>query len=119
MSELQYKTIDHYDRVVGALDKLPDVTQTKPSTIETVVPITGESQTWVVTTYRQREVGDHIALRRVEGGLRLVIPPAVAKAIAAQYDALGKKNRRKAAKAEAARRKAAGIQPGFLKVKKA
>lgn len=118
MPEQPYKTVDKFDRALGALVNLPDVTHTKPSTVVAVSPLIGEAQTFIVQTFRQSEVGDTIFLQCVssEGSIRLTIPPAAADAIARQRDALTTKNRKRAARAEAARRKAAGIAPGFLKM---
>jgi hypothetical protein len=112
-----YRQIDKFDRMHGALAELPDVTHTKASTVVTAIPLIGATQTFIVQTYRQSEVGDTIFLQYVDdgGSIRLAIPPAAAEVIARQRDALTAKNRRRAAKAEAARRKAAGIRPGFLK----
>ncbi len=117
----QYKTIDKFDRMMGALTNLPDVAHCKPSTIVAVSPLIGATQTFIIQTFRQREVGDTIFLQYVddEGSKRIHLPPEVSDVIARQRDTLGTKNRKRAAKAEAARRKAAGIEPGFLKVKKA
>lgn len=116
-----YKTVDKFDRVMGALVNLPDVTSTKPSTVVAVSPLIGEAQTFIVQTFRQSERGDTVFLQYMdgEGSVRLVIPPQAADAVARQRDALTTKNRKKAARAEAERRKAAGIKPGFLKVKNA
>lgn len=119
MAEQQYKTVDKFDRMMGALADLPDVTRTKPSTISAVSPLIGEAQTFIVQTYRQSEIGDTIFLQYVDAdkSVRIAIPPAAAAAIARQRDSLTTANRKRAAQAEARRRKAAGIKPGFLKVK--
>jgi hypothetical protein len=116
----QYRTIDKFDRMMGALDKLPDVTQGKPSTVMTVSPLIGEAQTFIIRTYRQREVGDTIFLQYVDGdgSIRLVIPPAAADVIARQRDSLGTKVRKKVAREQAQARKARGELPAFLKGKK-
>jgi hypothetical protein len=112
-----YRTVDKFDRMFGALADLPDVTQTKPSPITVHSPIIGSAQQFIIQTFRQSEQGDTIFLTYVDdtGATRIVIPPAVADVIARQRDALTSKNRKKAARAEAARRKAAGIKPAFLK----
>jgi len=117
----QYRTVDKFDRILGALTGLPDVTHTKAATVQVLSPLIGESQTITVQTYRQREQGDTIFLvvASAEGLVRVHLPPAAAELISRQRDSLGKTNRKKAAKAEAARRKAQGIKPAFLKVKKA
>lgn len=101
---------DAYDRLMGSLHGLPDVLTTRPSTVRSLVPLLGHSQTYIVQTYRQSEVGDTIFLETVgrDGSLRLAIPPAVANVIARQRDALSAKARSKAAKAAAQERKDRG-----------
>jgi hypothetical protein len=109
---------DAYDRMLGALHGLPDVTKTKPSTIRTVPPLAiGGTQVWITQTYRQREHGDTLFLEMVSqaGSVRLAIPPAVTNLIARQRDALTSKVRSQAAKARADEQKAQGITPGFLR----
>jgi hypothetical protein len=108
-----------FDRVVGGLDGLPDVRHTKPTTIASVLPMLGNMQTFVVQTYRQRDVGDTILLQFIDGdgGDRIVIPPKVAEAIARQRDALTKAGRRAAGRASAEAAKAAGREPAFLRKK--
>lgn len=119
MSET-YKTIDKFDRMLGALHSLPDVASTQPSTVVAVLPLIGSAQTYIIQTLRQKEQGDTIFVQYVDdqGSVRLVIPPAAADAIARQRDALTAKNRKRAARESAQRRKAAGIQPAFLKPRK-
>lgn len=111
---------DIFDRAVGALEGLPDVMNTKPSTIQSVAPLVGTAQYYTVQTYRQREVGDTIFLvcSNRDGTVRLVIPPTVADAIARQRDSLTTKSRVKAGKANAQARKDRGELPGFMKRRK-
>jgi len=110
-----------YDRTFRALHGLPDVTSTKPSPIRTVHPVLEIAQTFIIQTVRHKERGDWIFMEYIgtEGSIRVALPPEVADCIARQRDALTTKNRKRAAKVEAARRKAQGIRPGFLKVRKA
>jgi hypothetical protein len=121
MNEPTYRQIDKFDRMMGALANLPDVTHTKPSTVAVVSPLIGEAQTFILQTYRQREIGDTIFLQYVdaEKSVRIAIPPAAADAIARQRDALTTKVRKRVAKEQAEARKARGEVPGFLKLKKA
>ena len=109
-----------FDRMLGALHGLPDVASTKPSTIRAVTPLVGDSQLFIVQTYRQRDVGDTIFLECVtqDGTIRLFVPPTVSEAIARQRDALTGKTRSKAAKLVAEARKERGELPRFM-VKKA
>lgn len=108
---------DVYDRLLGGLDGLPDVTNTKPTTLRSITPLIGNSQTFIVQTYRQRDRGDTIFLECVDGkgSVRLALPPVVAEAIARQRDALTTKVRVKVGKQSAADRKARGEVPGFAK----
>lgn len=112
---------DAFDRLLGSLHGLPDVTQTKVSTIRTVTPLLGTSEIYIVQSFRQAERGDTIFLERVskDGSVRIALPPSVSNAIARQRDSLTGKSRRKSAKAVAADRKARGIVPGFMKAKAA
>jgi hypothetical protein len=108
---------DTFNRVIGSLDGLPDVTHTRPTTVTTVHPLIGESQTFVLQTYRQREQGDTIFLQYIDsdGSDRIVIPPKVADAIARQRDALTHRSRSRAAKETAEARAARGEQPAFIR----
>ena len=121
MNEPQYKTIDKFDRMMGALHDLPDVTRTKPTTVVCTLPIIGAAQTFIIQTIRQREQGDTIFLQYVDdtGSVRIAIPPAAAEAIARQRDALTVKVRKRIGKESAQARKARGEEPAFMKKKKA
>jgi hypothetical protein len=113
--------VDVFDRTIGVLHGLPDVTAVKTSVTRVVPPFgVGGTQLYVVQTYRQREQGDTIFLEHVSetGTVRLVIPPQVSAVIARQREQLTAKTRSKAAKAVAAQRKERGELPGFLKSKR-
>jgi hypothetical protein len=116
----QYKSIDKFDRLLGALHELPDVTRTKPTTLVVTTPIIGASQTFIVQTLRQREKGDTIFLQYMDadGAVRIAIPPEVADAIARQRDSLTTKVRKRVGRETAQARKARGEEPGFMKSKK-
>ncbi len=108
--------LDNFDRLIGSLEGLPDVTKTKPSTIRTTQPLIGSSEMFIVTTFRQRDRGDTIFIEciKAEGSFRLAIPPRVAETIARQREALTDKVRSKSARAVAAERKARGEPPAFV-----
>ena len=113
--------VDPFDRTIGVLHGLPNVTLTKTSVTRVVPPFgVGGTQLYVVQTYRQRDQGDTIFLEHVSetGTVRLVIPPQVAAVIARQRDQLTGKTRSKAAKAVAQERKERGEIPAFLKSKR-
>jgi hypothetical protein len=113
---------DQFDRIMGALDGLPDVEHTRPATIRVVPPLgIGGAQLWVVQTFRQKDQGDVIFLETVAGSIatRLPIPAKVADLIARQRDQLSGQMRSKAAKASAQARKDRGELPAFMKRKPA
>ena len=113
--------VDAFDRTIGLLHGLPDVTEVKTSVTRVVPPFgVGGTQLYVVQTYRQKEQGDTIFLEHVSetGTVRLVIPPQVSAVIARQREQLTTKTRSKAAKAVAQERKERGEIPAFLKSKR-
>jgi hypothetical protein len=111
---------DDFDRLLGSLHGLPDVTLTKPSTMRTMTPLLGTSQMFIVQTYRQRDRGDTIFLECVskDGSTRIALPAAVADAIARQRESLNTKSRRRGGQAAAALRKERGDPPPFQRKKK-
>lgn len=113
--------ITEFDRLIGALEGLPDVVKSKPSTIRAMLPLIGIARSFIVQTYRQRDKGDTIFLETVggEGTIRLAIPPQVADAIARQREALTGKVRSKVARQTMADRMARGEKPAFLVKKEA
>ena len=113
--------VDPFDRTIGLLHGLPDVTLTKTAVTRVVPPFgVGGTQLYVVQTYRQKEQGDTIFLEHVSetGTVRLVIPPQVSAVIARQREQLTAKTRSKAAKAVAQQRKERGEIPAFLMSKR-
>ena len=110
---------DVYDKKIRSLEHVPDVTKSKATTIRTVTEPLETLETYIVQTYRHRELGDTVSIEFMDmhGHYRIALPPSVVNVIIRQRDALSTVSRKRAAKAEAARRKAAGIQPGFLKKK--
>lgn len=113
---------DTFDRLMGLLDGLPDVTRCQPSPIRVTPPFgVGGTELFVIQTIRQREQGDTIFIEHSDrnGMVRLVIPPKVAATIARQRDQLTTKSRSRAAKAVAKERRARGEVPGFMKHRKA
>ncbi len=114
------KTPDQFDRLLGALDGLPDVTRTKPVVRRIVPPLgVGGAQTFIVQTCRQKDEGDIVFLEHVSeaGTVRIVIPAEVSNVIARQRDQLTSKVRSKASKAAMQDRKDRGEVFGFQKKK--
>lgn len=109
-------TRDTFDRAMGQLEGLPGGVTTKQTTVQSITPLVGNAETWIVQTIRWAE-GETVFVQRVsaDAPLRLVIPPKVAAVIARQHDAVSATLRSRQARRIAAERKAAGIAPGFMK----
>jgi len=119
MDEIR-NSLSYFDRAIGSLHGLPDVVSTKATTLR-VVPTFGlGSHTYIVQTFRQREIGDTIFLEITseQGATRIVVPAAVADTIARQRDQLTGKSRSRAGKRVAEDLAARGIKPGFMKNRK-
>ena len=71
--------LDPFDLVVGNRDGLPGVVKTRNATVQAVVPILGNVETWIIQSIRQPEAGDIILLQRLsaKGSDRIVIPEKV------------------------------------------
>jgi hypothetical protein len=108
---------DLYDRQIGALVGVPDVTHTKPAVLQAATPVVGDAQTYTIQTFRQPEIGDTIFVQIVNksGSTRIALPAKVANAIARQREALTTRGRSRRAKAVAQARKDRGELPGFMK----
>ena len=107
----EYKTIDKFDRALGGLLDGNNL-HSKPTTIQEVQKITGESETFIIQTIRDED-GDHVALTYVDndGVKRLILTPRVVNTIVRHRDALGARLRRNHSKAAMKARMAAGYKP--------
>lgn len=108
---------DAYDRAIGMLAGLPGAHHTNQATVQTLTPLIGKAETYIVQTVRQPEEGDTIFLQCLgaDRAFRMAIPPKVAALIARQRESLTDHARRAAAKRAAATRKERGIVPSFLR----
>lgn len=81
---------EQFDRLLGTLHGLPDVRETKPTTVMQTVPILNQTTTAVVQTLRMEDEGFLIFLQVVRGDetIRLVLPDKVCQAIYRQRAAL-------------------------------
>jgi hypothetical protein len=119
---------NRFDRTLGSLIGVPGVLKTAPTTVRAATPMTGEAQTFIVQTFRRKEIGENgdggrseefVVIEYVDdaGSIRIVIPPNVVNVILRQHDALTGRSRKQAAQASAEDRKARGIVPGFMRGK--
>src|SRR5262245_2564647 len=106
---------DHFDRLLGLLDGLPEVERTQPSTVCVLTPLIGKAETFIIRTVRQREVGDVIFVEHIggEGSYRIILPTRVADVIARQRDALTSRVRARIGRANARAARDAGHVPTF------
>lgn len=92
-------TIDNFDRIIGAIDGLPGVDRSRPSTVTTVQPIIGSSQTCVIQTYKSEDgFTAFVQIVSAEGSIRVVLPPKATAALYRQRDALITTSRKRAAR---------------------
>jgi hypothetical protein len=112
---------DEFDRMMGQLDGLPDVTRTRPSSL-TATPLlgVGGSTTFIVQTLQKRDMQAEkprsrfitfLTVASPAGYFRHVLPDEVTDTMLRQREALTSKTRSKTAKALAADRKASGWKP--------
>jgi hypothetical protein len=109
------QTISKYDRIYGGLHHVS--LSTKPSTIKNVQTLTGQSETFVVQTFRHEDLGDYIFIEHLseDGVVRLALPPKVSAAIASQKDSLTKRRRSISSKRVMRERMDGGWVPSFKK----
>lgn len=83
-----------FDRVMGTLHDLPDVRETRPTTVMQTIPILNETTTAVVQTYKSESDGFVVFVQIVDstGHLRIVLPDKVARAIYRQRDSLASRS---------------------------
>ena len=112
------KPISEFYKILGEQHGLPDNVETKPTTFA-AVDISGRGGIYTVLTIRG-EKGDTVFITCSRSGetIEMILPPAVAKAIARQREALSTRTRSKVAKRVAQERKDRGELPGFMRAKK-
>lgn len=107
MSDNESTTIQRqrFDRILGTLDGLPGVKQSRPATVMQTVPIVNETSTAVVQTIKDED-GYMIFLQLVDstGHMRIVLPSRVADAIYRQRKALADRSTPESRARERARR---------------
>lgn len=90
---------DVYDKAIGLIDGTPGTRKARPSTVVSVEPMLGDSETYVVQTYKTED-GFYGFIQKINraGGARFVLPPKAMAALFRQKDALIKASRSARAK---------------------
>lgn len=111
----QFETVSKFDRAVGGLLSGNNL-HTKPTTVEHIEKVKGESETYIVRTIRDED-GDHVVIKYIDkdGTQRIILPPKVAQVIQRQKDSLSRRSRSNSSKARMKERMDGGWRPSFAK----
>lgn len=110
--------LSNFDRRLGEFLGLNDCVKSAETVIREVPSLgIGGTETFIVQTVRQKDVGDWVFIERIgnEETVRMVLPPTVTATIARQRDATIAKNRRLTGRAAMQQRMADGFVPTFKK----
>lgn len=90
MQEQEQAQRARFDKLMGTLDGLPGVKQTRPTTVMQTIPILNDTTTVVVQSMKSEDDGYLIFVQVVDsaGHMRIVLPDKVARAIYRQRDSL-------------------------------
>jgi len=112
-------TTDPFDLMLSKLIGLPNGAHTQPSVVQHI-DFYGNTTSYMIQTVRTDEgVTSFVTQVNAVGSVRYVLPHTVLAVLDRQRDSLTTKIRRRHGKRIAEERKAAGLQPGFMKKKKA
>ena len=108
---------DEFDNMLSRLIGLPNGAHTQPTVVQSI-DFYGNTTSFMIQTVRTDEgVTAFVTQVNAQGSARYILPPHVLAVLGRQRDALATKIRRRHGKRIAEERKAAGIEPGFLRKK--
>jgi hypothetical protein len=112
------RTTDSFDSLLSRLIGLPNGAHTQPAVVQSI-DFYGNATSFMIQTVRTDEGSTSFVTQvNAQGSVRFILPPAVLATLDRQRDALTTKIRRRHGKRIAEERKAAGIEPGFMKGKR-
>lgn len=112
-------TKDAFDLLLSRQVGLPNGAHTQPSVVQ-AIDFYGNTTSFMVQTVRTDEgVTSFVTQVNAQGSVRYILPATVLAVLDRQRQALTTKLRRRHGKRIAEERAAAGIQPGFMKTKRA
>jgi len=110
---------DPFDKALSRLIGLPGGAHTKPTTVQ-AIDFYGNTTSFMIQTVRTDEgITAFVTQVNAHGSVRSIIPQNVLAAIDRQRAAITTKLRRRNGTRLAEERMAAGIEPGFMKAKRA
>jgi len=111
------RTSDPFDRLLSDMIGLPNGAHTQPSVIQ-AIDFYGNTTSYMIQTVRSEEgITCFVTQVNAAGSVRYILPERVLATLDRQRAAITTKIRRRHGQRIAEERKAAGIQPGFLKKK--
>jgi len=109
---------DQYDALLSRLTGLPNGASTQPTVVQSI-DFYGNTTSFMIQTVRTEEGSTAFVTQvNAQGSARYILPPHVLATLDRQRDALSLKIRRRHGRRIAEERKAAGLEPGFLRKKK-
>jgi hypothetical protein len=109
---------DPFDRMLSGMIGLPNGAHTKPAVVQ-AIDFYGNATTYIIQTVRTDEsVTAFVTQVSAQGAARTILPTAVLTTIDRQRESITKKLRSRHGRRIAEERKAAGIEPGFMKHKR-
>lgn len=113
------RSADPFDKMLSGLIGLPNGAHTKPAVIQSV-DFYGNATSYIIQTVRTDEsVTAFVTQVSAQGAVRTILPSAVLATIDRQRDSITKQLRSRHGRRIAEERKAAGIDPGFMRHKNA
>lgn len=109
---------DPFDKLLSSLIGLPNGAHTSPTVVQHI-DFYGHGTSYIVQTVRTEDGGAtaFVTMVNAQGSVRSILPQSVLAVIDRQRDSITTKLRRRHGRRIAEERKAAGLQPGFMKKK--
>lgn len=112
------RTVDPFDKMLSTMIGLPNGAHTKPAVVQ-AIDFYGNATSYIIQTVRTDEnLTAFVTQVGAQGSVRSILPTAVLATIDRQRESITKMLRRRNGRRIAEDRKAAGIEPGFMKGKR-
>jgi hypothetical protein len=109
---------DPFDQLLSRMIGLPNGAHTQPTVVQSI-DFYGNTTSFMIQTVRTEEgVTSFVTQVNASGSQRYILPQSVLNTIVRQRDSITTQLRRRHGRRLAEERKAAGIEPGFVKKRK-